>query len=41
MDNFTFSTPRICNCNGNISKQWYVYFNAINHITGERKQFRY
>ena len=41
MDNFTFSTPRICNCKGDMSKQWYVYFNATNHIAGERKQFRY
>lgn len=41
MSNFSFTTPRICDCKGDMSKQWYVYFNATNHLTGERKQFRY
>lgn len=41
MDNFTFSTPRICDCKGDMRKQWYVYFNAKNNLTGESKQFRY
>ncbi|CAK7011285.1 MAG: hypothetical protein PARBA_00463 [Parabacteroides sp.] len=41
MDNFVFSTPRICDCGGDLSKQWYVYFRGKNLLTGESKQFRF
>lgn len=37
MDNFVFSTPRICDCGGDLSKQWYVYFCGKNLLTGESK----
>ena len=41
MNNFTFSTPRICDCGGDLSKQWYIYFRAKDESTGDIKQFRY
>ena len=41
MDNFVFSTPRICDCGGDLSKQWYVYFRGKNLLTGESKLFRF
>lgn len=41
MNNFTFSTPRICDCGGDLSKQWYIYFRAKDESTGDTKQFRY
>lgn len=41
MDNFTFTTPRICDYGGDLSKQWYIYFRGKNNLTGENKQFRF
>lgn len=41
MDNFTFTTPRIWDAGGDMSKQWYVYFRAKNNVSGETKQFRF
>ena len=41
MDNYTFTTPRICNYGGDVSKQWYIYFRGKNTLTGESKQFRF
>lgn len=41
MDNFTFSTPRICDCKGDLSKQWYIHFRGKNEVSGEVRQFRF
>ena len=36
-----YSIPRLCSRNGDITKYWYVYFNYTDHLSGEKKQFRY
>lgn len=36
-----FTTPKICDRGGDVTKQWYVYFTCTNQATGEVKQFRY
>lgn len=41
MDNFTVSSPKICDCGGDLTKQWYIYFRGKNNLTGESKQFRF
>lgn len=40
-ENIKFSEPRICDCGGDITKQWYVYFTCTDLIRKETKQFRY
>lgn len=39
MQNYT--TPKLYNAKGDISKDWYVYFYYTNTVSGEKKQFRY
>lgn len=40
-ENIQFTEPRICDCGGDITKQWYVYFTCTDLIRKETKQFRY
>lgn len=40
-ENIQFTEPRICDCGGDITKQWYVYFTCTDLIKKETKQFRY
>ena len=40
-ENIQFTDPRICDCGGDITKQWYVYFTCTDLIKKETKQFRY
>lgn len=40
MTNLSFSTPKLCDRGGDLSKQWYVYF-YYTDSNGVRRQFRY
>lgn len=40
-ENIQFTEPRLCDCGGDITKQWYVYFNCTDLVRKETKQFRY
>lgn len=39
---FSWSEPKLCSYNYNLAKEWFVYFNYTDHLTGHilRKQFR-
>lgn len=40
-ENIQFTEPRICDCGGDMTKQWYVYFTCTDLVRKETKQFRY
>ena len=40
-ENINFTEPKICDCGGNLEKQWYIYFSCTDLVRKETKQFRY
>ena len=38
MINRNYTTPKLNNCKGDLSKSWYIYF--VFEYEGEKKQFR-
>jgi hypothetical protein len=35
-----YSLPKLCNCKGDLSKEWFVYYHYRNPTSGEMKRFK-